>query len=153
MSCDNGCGCGECHSEKPHEPQKDGRTLAQGAIDKIKGRSCRGYSHDEMKLSESVDSFLEECTSNEVDPLQVVAQVASEEGVMIGAPAPEDAEKHWVYDLLRAVVKRVVNAFLDSVAENYGLGKVDLAGLAAGGPGELPQDITVRVIPIVIRYA
>lgn len=153
MSCDNGCGCGECHSEKPHEPQKDGRTLAQGAIDKIKGRSCRGYSHDEMKLSESVDSFLEECTSNEVDPLQVVAQVASEEGVMIGAPAPEDAEKHWVYDLLRAVVKRVVNAFLDSVADNYGLGKVDLSGLAAGGPDEPPQAITVRVVPIRIIYA
>lgn len=153
MGCDNGCGCGDCHGEKPNEPQKDGRTLAQGAINEIKGRRCRGYSQDAMKLSESVDSFLKECTANEVDPLEVVAQVAAEENVMIGAPAPEDAEKRWVYDLLRAVVKRVVNAFLDSMAEKYGFGKVDLAGIAECGPDELPQAITVRVIPIIIQYA
>ena len=153
MGCDNGCGCGSCHGETPHEPQKDGRTLAQSAIEKIKGQSCPGYSHDAMKLSELVDSILNECTANEVDPLQVVAQVASEEDVTIGAPAPKDAEKRWIYDLLRAVVKRVVNAFLDSVVEDYGLGKVDLADLAAGGPGELPQAITVRDIHIIISYA
>lgn len=153
MGCDNGCGCGGCHGEKPNEPQKDGRSLAKGAIDEIKGRRCSGYSQDEMKLSESVDSFLKECTANDVDPMQVVAQVASKEGVMIGDPAPENAERRWVYDILRAVVKRVVNAFLDSVAENYGLGKVDLAGLAADGPDEPPQAITVRVVPIRIRYA
>ena len=153
MGCDNGCGCGDCHGEKTNEQQKDGRSLAQGAIDEIKGRSCRRYSQDEMKLSKDVDSFLKECTENEVDPMQVVAQVASKEGVMIGAPAPEDAEKRWVYDVLRSVVKRVVNAFLDSVADNYGLGKVDLSGLAAGGPDEPPQAITVRVVPIRIIYA
>lgn len=153
MGCDNGCGCDGCNGEKPNEPQKDGRTLAQDAIDEIKGRRCRGYSHDAMKLSESVDSFLKECTANEVDPLQVVAQVASKEGVMIGAPAPEDPEKRWVHDLLRAVVKRVVNAFLDSVAENYGLGKVDLAFIAAGGSDEPPPGTTVRVASIRILYA
>lgn len=153
MDCENGCGCSACHGEKQNKTQKDGRSLAQGAIEEIKGRRMRAYSQDAMKLSESVDSFLKECTENDADPLQVVAHVASEEGVMIGAPAPEDTEKRWVYDLLRAIVKRVVNAFLDSVAENYGLGKVDLAGLASGGPDEPPQAITVRVVPIRIRYA
>lgn len=151
MGCNNGCSCGGCHGEKPNEPQKDGRTLAQGAIEDLKGRQC--YTTAAVQLSESVDSFLKECTANEADPMQVVAQVASNEGVMIGAPAPEDAEKRWVYDLLRAVVKRVVNAFLDSVSETYGLGKVDLAGIAAGGTDEPPQSIKVRVVPIRILYA
>ena len=153
MGCDNECGCGGCHGENTNEQHKDGRSLAQGAIDEIKGRSFRGYSQDEIKLSKAVDSFLKECTDNEVDPMQVVAQIASKEGMMIGDPVPEDTEKRWVYDVLRAVVKRVVNAFLDSVAENYGLGKVDLAGLAAGGSDEPPHEITVRVFPISIIYA
>lgn len=153
MGCDTGCSCGCGNGEKPNEPQKDGRTLARDAIDEIKGRRCCGHSQDEIKLSESVDSFLEECTTNAADPLQVVAQVAAEEGVMIGAPAPEDKKKRWVYDLLRAVVKRVVNALLDSVAEIYVLGKVDLAALAADGPDEPPSAFTVRVVSTRICYA
>ena len=153
MGCDNGCGCSSRNCEKPNEPQKNGRTLAHGAINEIKGQRCRSHSQDEMKLSDSVDDFLNECAANEVDPLKVVAQVASEKGITIGATAPEDTEKRWVYDLLRAVVTRVINAFLDSVAENYGLGKVDLAGIAACDPDEPPQSVTVRVVPIRIRHA
>ena len=45
------------------------------------------------------------------------------------------------------------NPWLNSVAENYGLGKVDLAGIAACDPDEPPQSVTVRVVPIRIRYA
>lgn len=153
MGCDNECVCGGCHGEKTDEQKKDGRSLAKGAIEEIKGRRFRGYSQDAMKLSKAVDSFLNECTENDVDPLQVVAQVASENGVMIGSTAPEDAEKRWVYDVLRAVVKRVFNAFLDIVAENYGFGKVDLDGLSAGVSEEQPHAITVRVVPISIIYA
>lgn len=153
MGCENGCSCGSCQGEKPNEPQKDGRSLAHGAIDEIKGRRCRGYSQDAMKLSESADAFLKECTDNDVDPMLVVYKVADEEGVMLGAPAPEDPDKRWVYDLLRAVVKRVVNAFLNSVTEKYGIGRFDLAGITADDPDEPPHAMTVRVVSIRIRYA
>lgn len=155
MGCENVCGRGCSHGEKPNEEKagQAGLSLAHDAIDEIRGKTCRGYSCDEVKLGESVDAFIQECTENGVDPLQVVAHVSDKEGVMISGPVPPDKQKRWVYELLRAVVKRIINAFLDSVSETYGLGKVDLAGIAADGTDELPQAVTVRVVPIRIRYA
>ena len=155
MSCDTGCGCGRQRSENQNEEKagQAGMSLAHDAIGEISEKTCLGYSCDAVKLGESVDAFIQECTDNNIDPLKVVAHVSAREGVMIDGPVPADDKKRWIYQLLRSVVKCIITAFLNSVSENYGFGKADLAGIAAGGTDELPHSVTVRVVPIRIRYA
>lgn len=157
------CACGgTCGREQRPEDTaapNAGEAIARAAIDEMAQRKEKKAPKPEGGLDDSVDAFLETCAELDQDPMDVVAHIARREGISISGEAPEDGGKRRAYDLLRAVVTRLVTDFSSDLAEECGFETDPLARLvleAFSFGRRVPREYrgpSVRAIPTRAWYA
>lgn len=110
MSCESECSHACGNGEKTGKIPCDGRDVARGAINEMK--KPKTPPSEDLVLENSADSFIDECLKSEINPLSAVSHVAEKEEVEISGPEPSGERKIWIYNLLRTVVRRVVECSL-----------------------------------------
>lgn len=121
--CTGSCGgaCGGC--DKPqNEPAESCSHVAREAICEMaaaKEKAEKEAAERVKCVDEQADEFIADCESAGKNPMEVVAYVARREQVSISGDAPECAEKRHTYDLLRAVVAKVVRDMFEEVSAGF----------------------------------
>lgn len=87
---------------------------------------------DKDKEDEAVNGFLEQCEKRGQDPFELVAFIAHKNGVVLSEDAPKDCAKREVYNLLKAVVKKLVVGLIVSIADEHGFGLGSILKIASG---------------------
>ena len=115
--CTGSCSdsCGGC--KKPQDDQQG--HIAHKAICEMasaKAKAAADAAEHEKCVASKADEFIADCKSAGKDPLEVVEYIAKRENISITFPAPTDPAKHETYDLLRAVVAKVVKGLIEDAA-------------------------------------
>ena len=121
--CAGSCGgaCGGC--DKPqNEPAEPCSHVAREAICEMaaaKEKAEKEAAERVKCVDEQADEFIADCEAAGKNPMEVVAYVARREQVSISGDAPECEEKRHTYDLLRAVVAKVVRNMFEEVSAGF----------------------------------
>jgi len=105
-----------------------GKHLAKDAISKMKNATKKAKSEERFDMAAEMEAFLKECMENDMDPMSVVASLASEYGLCLTEEDPPgedldghskaDRERMWVF--LRNVARCVDVATLSEIADAFG---------------------------------
>lgn len=157
-----GCGCGgACKGEAATSVY--GYRLAQKAIIEMNEPKPEEVAKKDAEedIQADVDAFLENCDISSRHPLDVVAYIAKREGIELSGEPPKDETKRKIYELLKAVVKKVVVGMLVYLADKYGFGIGSLVNTIFNSCGKMVRQEQVnnvrpkvlRVVPIGLAYA
>lgn len=177
------CGCSGKHGENasggnagPDSPVAWGESVAKSAAAGMDAPKAEEVviAEDQRIKDEDVDGFLEACDRQGKNPLDVVKFIAEQNGIDLSSVPRGDSLKLRLYELLKAVVRKVLFGFVSYCADNYGLGVLQsIIGSVGNSCGsgsccdreksvprsaddgsEVPvRVLPVRLVPVRVGYA
>lgn len=122
--CTGSCGgaCDGCDKPRDAESARPCSHVAREAICEMaaaKEKAEKEAAERAKCIDEQADEFIADCEAAGKNPMEVVSYVARRERISVSGDAPECEEKRHAYDLLRAVVAKVVRNMFEEVSAGF----------------------------------